>query len=193
MTTDGLTHTETLDPRGGGQGLTYRFLHAMQARSVVAATQPHTFEASTDRGPTPPPPAQVEAWKRPELADLQPVMRGIESACKGIATLVRRAQCDEISGVCVCVSVRYGGLVAALGGVVVSGWVGGWLIGGVAAGQHGKEGETNVQGEVQKVGVQSPRLSVPVYCAPWVLPHTHTYTHSYHTLVAHTLTLTHCR
>ena len=41
---------------------------------------------------------EVESWKHPEVAVLEPVMRGIESACKGIATLVRRAQCDEIQG-----------------------------------------------------------------------------------------------
>jgi hypothetical protein len=58
---------------------------------------------------------EVEVWKHRELADLQPVMKGIESACRGIATLVRRAQCDEIAGL------------------------------------HGSGGDTNVQGEVQKV------------------------------------------
>jgi hypothetical protein len=41
---------------------------------------------------------EVETWKHPELAAIQPVMKGIESACKGIARLVRRAQCDDISG-----------------------------------------------------------------------------------------------
>jgi len=41
---------------------------------------------------------EVETWKHRELTDLQPVMSGIESACRGIATLVRRAQCDEIAG-----------------------------------------------------------------------------------------------
>lgn len=59
---------------------------------------------------------EVEVWKHRELAELQPVMKGIESACRGIATLVRRAQCDEIAGL------------------------------------HGSGGDTNVQGEVQKVG-----------------------------------------
>jgi hypothetical protein len=58
---------------------------------------------------------EVEVWKHRELADLQPVMKGIESACRGISTLVRRAQCDEIAGL------------------------------------HGSSGDTNVQGEVQKV------------------------------------------
>ena len=58
---------------------------------------------------------EVEVWKHRELAELQPVMKGIESACRGIATLVRRAQCDEIAGL------------------------------------HGSGGDTNVQGEVQKV------------------------------------------
>lgn len=41
---------------------------------------------------------EVETWKNSDLVDLQPIMSGIESACKGIATLVRRAQCDEIAG-----------------------------------------------------------------------------------------------
>lgn len=58
---------------------------------------------------------EVETWKQRDLADLQPVMNGIESACRGISTLVRRAQCDEIAGL------------------------------------HGSGGDTNVQGEVQKV------------------------------------------
>lgn len=41
---------------------------------------------------------EVEAWKYPELSDIQPVMKGINDACRGIASLVRRAQIDEIAG-----------------------------------------------------------------------------------------------
>ncbi len=67
---------------------------------------------------------EVEVWKHRELADLQPVMKGIESACRGISTLVRRAQCDEIAGL------------------------------------HGSGGDTNVQGEVQKVREMERRWSV---------------------------------
>lgn len=74
---------------------------------------------------------EVETWKRRELTDLQPVMSGIESACRGIATLVRRAQCDEIAGL------------------------------------HGSGGDTNVQGEVQKVmDVLANNILAASMCAP---------------------------
>ncbi len=74
---------------------------------------------------------EVETWKNRELTDLQPVMSGIESACRGIATLVRRAQCDEIAGL------------------------------------HGSGGDTNVQGEVQKVmDVLANNILAASMCAP---------------------------
>jgi len=41
---------------------------------------------------------EVEAWRHSDLTDIQPVMKGIQDACRGIARLVRRAQIDEISG-----------------------------------------------------------------------------------------------
>ena len=42
---------------------------------------------------------EIQAWKYPnELEELRPVLLGIETACKGISTLVKRAMTDDLSG-----------------------------------------------------------------------------------------------
>ena len=43
----------------------------------------------------------MEAWKRSEARDLEPVLRGIGEACRQINRIVQRAQTDDFYGVAV--------------------------------------------------------------------------------------------
>ncbi|CAM9380670.1 unnamed protein product [Chrysoparadoxa australica] len=41
---------------------------------------------------------EVEAWRKPEVANMAAIMGAVESACKGVATLVRRSMTDDLAG-----------------------------------------------------------------------------------------------
>jgi hypothetical protein len=41
---------------------------------------------------------EVEAWRRPEVADIADIMLAVDSCCKVLSALVKRAQTDDLAG-----------------------------------------------------------------------------------------------
>ncbi|KAG5187646.1 fructose-1,6-bisphosphatase class 1/Sedoheputulose-1,7-bisphosphatase [Tribonema minus] len=41
---------------------------------------------------------EVETWRRPEISDMSSIMMAVESACKTLSALVKRAQTDDLAG-----------------------------------------------------------------------------------------------
>jgi hypothetical protein len=41
---------------------------------------------------------EVEAWRRPDLASMTDIMHAVESACRTLGALVKRAQTDDLAG-----------------------------------------------------------------------------------------------